>query len=57
DPKQRRPDISLAKSLLDWSPKVSREEGLKITYEYFKSLSKEELFKKDHMNFDKYNVR
>ncbi|MDG2505901.1 MAG: SDR family oxidoreductase, partial [Crocinitomicaceae bacterium] len=39
DPKQRRPDISLAKSLLDWSPKVSREEGLKITYEYFKSLS------------------
>ena len=57
DQKQRRPDISLAKSLLDWSPKVSREEGLKITYEYFKSLSKEELFKKDHMNFDKYNVR
>jgi len=57
DPKQRRPDISLAQSLLDWSPKVSREEGLKITYEYFKSLSKEELFKKDHMNFDKYNVR
>jgi len=57
DPKQRRPDISLAKSLLDWSPKVSREEGLKITYEYFKSLSKEELFKKDHMNFDIYNVR
>jgi len=57
DPKQRRPDISLAKSLLDWSPIVSREEGLKITYEYFKSLSKEELFKKDHMNFDKYNVR
>jgi dTDP-glucose 4,6-dehydratase len=57
DPKQRRPDISLAKSLLDWSPKISREEGLKITYEYFKSLSKEELFKKDHMNFDKYNVR
>jgi dTDP-glucose 4,6-dehydratase len=57
DPKQRRPDIRLAKSLLDWEPKFSRTEGLKITYAYFKSLSKEELFKKEHMNFDKYIVR
>ena len=57
DPKQRRPDIRLAKSLLDWAPKFSRAEVLKITYDYFKSLSKEELFKKDHMNFDKYIVR
>ena len=57
DPKQRRPDIRLAKSLLDWEPKFSRAEGLKITYDYFKSLSKEELFKKDHMNFDNYIVR
>ena len=56
-PKQRRPDIRLAKSLLDWEPKFSRAEGLKITYAYFKSLSKEELFKKEHMNFDKYIVR
>lgn len=38
DPKQRQPDISLAKELLDWSPQVSRKEGLKITLEYFKSL-------------------
>jgi dTDP-glucose 4,6-dehydratase len=45
DPKQRRPDITKAKEILDWEPKVSREEGLKITYEYFKSLPKEELFK------------
>ncbi|MEJ7684335.1 MAG: UDP-glucuronic acid decarboxylase family protein [Segetibacter sp.] len=45
DPKQRRPDISRAKALLDWEPKVSRSEGLKITYDYFKSLSKEELYK------------
>ncbi|MBU3714528.1 MAG: NAD-dependent epimerase/dehydratase family protein, partial [Ferruginibacter sp.] len=45
DPKQRRPDISKAKELLDWSPKVSRTEGLKITYEYFKTLSPEELMK------------
>ena len=57
DPKQRRPDVRLAKSLLDWEPKFSRAEGLKITYAYFKSLSKEELFKKEHMNFDKYIVR
>ena len=57
DPKQRRPDITLASKLLGWEPKVSRQEGLKITYEYFKSLSKEELFEKDHINFDKYIVR
>jgi len=57
DPKQRRPDVRLAKSLLDWEPKFSRAEGLKITYAYFKSLSKEELFKKEHINFDKYIVR
>ena len=57
DPKQRRPDINLAEKLLDWEPKVSRQEGLRITYEYFKSLSKEELCEKEHMNFDKYIVR
>ena len=44
DPKQRKPDITKAREILGWEPKVSREEGLKITYEYFKSLSKEELF-------------
>ena len=45
DPKQRQPDITKAKEILGWEPKVSRAEGLKITYEYFKSLPKEELFK------------
>ena len=45
DPKQRQPDISKAKKLLDWSPKVNREAGLKITYEYFKSLPKEDWYK------------
>lgn len=45
DPKQRKPDITRAKNLLGWEPKVNREEGVKITYEYFKSLPKEELFK------------
>lgn len=52
DPKQRRPDITKAKELLGWEPKVNREEGLKITYEYFKSLSKEELFKTEHRTFN-----
>lgn len=54
DPKQRRPDITKAKNILGWEPKVSRSEGLKITYEYFKSLPKEVLFQRDHKNFDKY---
>lgn len=45
DPKQRRPDITRAKEILGWSPKVSRKEGLKITYDYFKSLSSEDLYK------------
>ena len=42
DPKQRQPDITKAKELLDWSPTIERAEGLKRTYAYFKSLSKEE---------------
>lgn len=45
DPKQRQPDITLAKKLLGWEPKVARAEGLKITLDYFKSLSPEELNK------------
>ena len=45
DPKQRKPDITKAKQLLGWEPKVDREEGLKLTYAYFKSLPTEELFK------------
>jgi dTDP-glucose 4,6-dehydratase len=36
DPKQRRPDITKAKRLLGWEPKVSLEEGLKYTLDYFK---------------------
>jgi dTDP-glucose 4,6-dehydratase len=38
DPKQRKPDITKAKDILGWEPKVNRADGLKITYEYFKSL-------------------
>lgn len=57
DPKQRKPDITKAQNILGWEPKVGRAEGLKITYEYFKSLSKEELYKKDHNNFDQYIIK
>ena len=45
DPKQRKPDITRAKKILGWQPKVNRADGLKITYDYFKSLSQEELYK------------
>lgn len=55
DPMQRQPDNTRAKKILDWEPKVSRSEGLKITYDYFKSLPEEELHKKEHdfKNFNK----
>ncbi len=52
DPKQRKPDITRAQEILGWEPKVGRAEGLKITFDYFKSLSKEELFKTEHRNFN-----
>lgn len=45
DPKQRRPDISKAKQLLGWEPKVNRKEGLKITFDYYKALPLAELNK------------
>ncbi len=40
DPKQRQPNISKARTLLGWEPKVQRAEGLKITYDYFKKIIK-----------------
>jgi dTDP-glucose 4,6-dehydratase len=45
DPKQRQPDITRARKILNWEPRVSRSEGLKITYDYFKALPKEDLYK------------
>ena len=54
DPMQRQPDISLAKKLLNWEPKVGRAEGMKITYDYFKSLSEDELYKSEHKDFKKH---
>ncbi len=55
DPKQRKPDITKARQILGWEPKVKRAEGLKITYEYFKTLSQEELFSghRDFINGNK----
>jgi len=52
DPKQRRPDISLARELLQWEPQVSRSAGLKITIDYFKSLPQTEIKRQD---FTYYN--
>jgi len=52
DPKQRRPDITKAKALLGWEPKIGRAEGLKITYDYFKSLPEQEI---QHKDFTYYN--
>lgn len=48
DPKQRKPDIGLARKLLGWEPQVERAEGLRITYDYFRSLPEEELYKEAH---------
>ncbi|MGN6618065.1 MAG: UDP-glucuronic acid decarboxylase family protein [Ilyomonas sp.] len=54
DPKQRQPDISLAKELLGWEPKVNRKEGLEKTYAYFKTLTQDELYKKEHKDFSAF---
>ena len=40
DPKIRQPDITRARQILGWEPKVERAEGLKITLEYFKKIIK-----------------
>lgn len=42
DPKQRQPDITKAKQLLSWQPTVERQEGLKMTYDYFRALPESE---------------
>ena len=55
DPLQRQPDISKAKEILGWQPQTGRGEGMKITFNYFKSLSKEDLYKSEHKSFSNYN--
>ena len=54
DPLQRCPDITKAKNLLNWEPKVDRKTGMKRTFEYFKSLPDKELYETQYKNFDKY---
>jgi dTDP-glucose 4,6-dehydratase len=55
DPKQRKPDITKARTILNWEPKIARSEGLKITYDYFRSLPKEDLYNRDHKDFQSYS--
>ena len=42
DPKQRRPDITKARTLLGWEPKINLETGLRLSLDYFKSAVAEE---------------
>ncbi len=57
DPMQRQPDISKAKEILGWEPKVGREEGMRKTFEYFKTLSQEELERTEHRDFTQRNKK
>ncbi len=55
DPLQRQPDITKAKEILGWEPQVDRSLGMRLTLEYFKGLSKEELYKSEHKDFSSYS--
>lgn len=58
DPKQRQPDITKAKEILGWEPKVSRAEGLRITYDYFRNLPKERLYEEsNHRGFEGFSTK
>ncbi len=57
DPMQRQPNISLAKKLLKWEPKIGRAEGMKKTFDYFKALSQDDLFKSAHKDFSKHIIQ
>lgn len=54
DPLQRCPSIEKAKNILGWQPKVGRSEGMKLTYEYFKTFSNDDLLREEHKDFSKY---
>ena len=54
DPLQRQPDITKAKEILNWEPKILRNNGMRKTFDYFKSLSPEELLKNEHKDFSKH---
>ena len=55
DPMQRQPDISVAREVLGWQPKVGRSEGMDKTYAYFKGLTQEELYRSEHKDFSAHN--
>lgn len=57
DPLKRKPDITLAKKVLNWEPKVGRALGLKKTINYFKNLPEKELFQTEHKTFEKFNKK
>ena len=54
DPLQRQPDITKAKEILNWEPKISRSEGMKRTFKYFSNLTSEELFRSEHKDFSNH---
>ncbi len=57
DPLQRRPDIALAKKVINWQPTVTRKDGMIKTFNYFKGLSEKELYAKEHKDFSKHIVK
>ena len=57
DPLKRKPDISLAKKVLNWEPKVGRIQGLKKTIKYFKNLTEKELLNTKYKTFEKFNKK
>ncbi len=57
DPMQRQPDITKARELLGWEPKIGRAEGMKRTFDFFRTLTLEELEKTDHRDFSNRNKR
>ena len=57
DPMQRQPDITKAREILGWEPQVGREEGMKKTFDYFRTLSREDLERKEHRDFSGRNRR
>lgn len=56
DPLQRKPDITKAKEILGWEPQIGRKKGMHLTYDYFKSLSQEELNKMEHRDFSSFKT-
>lgn len=55
DPMRRQPDITVARDVLGWEPKVERAEGMEKTYTYFKGLTQEELYRSEHKDFSAHN--